>query len=164
VAALNIKLQPGDIQTRMVATSEANPAVSLGPGKSLYSPTGAFRFTFQADGNAVLQCVDDSSLPPVDGAPISPEGLKWVPVWETYTADRGASRISMQDDGNLVVYNPTGGAIWASNTAGHVFAFLIMQDDGNLVIYEQNSTTAIWATNTSVLGSPGAGHTVTGGV
>jgi hypothetical protein len=159
MAALNIQLQPGDIQTRMVP-SEANPAISLGPGNSLYSPAGAFRLTFQAsDGNALLQIVNDNSLPPVDGAPISPEGLDWLPFWETVTADRSASHIQMQVDGNLVVYNPTG-PIWASNTAGHFFAFLQMQDDGNLVIYEQNLA-PVWATNTSVFGSPGAGGHLT---
>jgi hypothetical protein len=162
MAALNIELQPGDIQTLMQATSEADPAVSLGPGNSLYSPTGAFRLTFQGNGNAVLQLVVDSALPPLDGAPTSPESLDWAQFWETDTAGTGASRISMQADGNLVIYNPTGRAIWASNTAGHVFASLIMQDDGNLVIYEQNSITPIWATNTSVYGSPGASRTVHG--
>jgi hypothetical protein len=154
MAALNIQLQPGDVQTGMVP-SQAEPAISLGFGNSLYSPAGTFRLTFQAsDGNAVLQFVNDNALPSIDGSPISPESLDWIPIWSTGTADKSASHIQMQIDGNLVVYNSTG-AVWASNTNGHEFAYLRMQDDGNLVIYAQNGA-PIWATNTSAGESTGA--------
>jgi len=154
VAALNIQLQPGDIQTSM-APSQAEPAIRLGFGNSLYSPAGTFRLTFQAsDGNAVLQAVNDNALPPIVGSPISPARLEWIPIWATGTADKSASHIQMQLDGNLVVYNSTG-AVWASNTNGHEFAYLRMQDDGNPVIYASNGA-PIWATNTSAGEAPGA--------
>jgi hypothetical protein len=54
--------------------------------------------------------------------------------------------MSMQHDGNLVIYGPANEAVWASGTSGHPGAFLAMQNDGNLVIYD--GWTALWASGT----------------
>ncbi|WNI21441.1 hypothetical protein [Streptomyces sp. ITFR-16] len=51
-----------------------------------------------------------------------------------------------QADGNLVVYNGDGRAVWASKTQGHNGAILRLQKDGNVVIY--SSGAAIWASKT----------------
>ena len=158
MAALNIQLQPGDIQTDMVP-DRFNEPVSLFRGNSLYSPSGAFRFTLQDDGNAVLQVVDDSSLPPIDGTPLAPEDINWVPVWAAYTQDPFTGSITMQLDGNLVVYRAGGGAIsdtpiWSSGTDGNYGSFCRMQDDGNLVIYNSDNI-PVFQTNTSVRTSAG---------
>jgi hypothetical protein len=50
-----------------------------------------------------------------------------------------------QGDGNFVVYTSSGGAVWSSNTWGRQGAVLALQDDGNVVVYNR----AIWATNTA---------------
>jgi hypothetical protein len=47
----------------------------------------------------------------------------------------GSHRAVMQDDGNLVVYGPTG-AIWSSTTNGYRGSYAVMQGDGNFVIYQ----------------------------
>jgi hypothetical protein len=61
--------------------------------------------------------------------------------------------LSMQTDGNLVLYAPGHIAIWASNTAGHSGSVLQMQQDGNLVVYAPGHVRT-WASNTA--GHPGA--------
>lgn len=43
--------------------------------------------------------------------------------------------LSMQGDGNLVLYAPGMSARWQSGTSGHPGAWLQLQPDGNLVIY-----------------------------
>lgn len=61
-------------------------------------------------------------------------------------------RMTMQQDGNLVVYNEDGKATWASMTfgEGHTARF---QQDGNLVIHNGDDR-PIWASQTN--GNPGA--------
>ena len=58
----------------------------------------------------------------------------------------------MQQDGNVVLYNPSGVAIWSTNTWGEGGQVFIMQSDGNLVLYGDNG--ALWASQTA--GNPGA--------
>ena len=60
----------------------------------------------------------------------------------------GKTRLTLQADGNLVLYrNDLGTPIWASGTAGKPADRLTMQNDGNLVLYEAGGA-AIWATGT----------------
>jgi hypothetical protein len=54
--------------------------------------------------------------------------------------------LSMQSDGNLVLYNDYG-PIWASGTWGHPGAYADMQDDGNLVVYGPGRS-ALWSSGT----------------
>jgi hypothetical protein len=68
-------------------------------------------------------------------------------LWASNTLGTNGTRVIMQDDGNLVIYDPQEHPVWASNTAGHPGAWLIVQDDGNVVIYDTNGN-ALWATNT----------------
>jgi len=91
-------------------------------------------------------------------------------VWATNT--NGAHRLVVQDDGNLVLYSNTDHAVWASNTCGKQpfpdvwkldervdkgealvsqnghYTF-VHQHDGNVVVYDNNSSHAIWASNTA---------------
>jgi hypothetical protein len=55
--------------------------------------------------------------------------------------------VSLQGDGNLVVYRQGGNALWASNTVGKGGVKLIMQADGNLVLYTSGGK-PVWASNT----------------
>jgi hypothetical protein len=68
----------------------------------------------------------------------------------------------LQQDGNLVLYDPANTAVWNTPTYGNIPAFLTMQMDGNLVLYgyQQGSEAVptppvqkLWASNTSN-GSP----------
>jgi hypothetical protein len=55
--------------------------------------------------------------------------------------------LSMQGDGNLVLYGPGHIATWSSRTYNNPGAYLVMQRDGNLVIYAGGVPK--WATGTS---------------
>jgi hypothetical protein len=75
----------------------------------------------------------------------SPAGSK---LWESRTAGRGASKLAMQADGNLVIYDRTlEKPLWSTNTNGHHGAFLALQEDGNVVIYTSDRK-PVWATAT----------------
>lgn len=69
-------------------------------------------------------------------------------LWATNTANSGAARATMQGDGNFVVYTSAGTPVWASNTSGNAGAHLSLQNDGNLVVYGASGV-ALWASNTS---------------
>jgi hypothetical protein len=67
--------------------------------------------------------------------------------WYSNTAGLGPGcYLTLQPDGNLVIYQPNGHAVWASAT--HAGDELIMQRDGNVVLYDTNNWSAQWATNT----------------
>jgi hypothetical protein len=66
--------------------------------------------------------------------------------WTSGTAGTGADSVSMQADGNLVIYG-SGRALWASNTDGHPGAQLEVQDDGNAIIYDVDRT-PLWSSGT----------------
>jgi RHS repeat-associated protein len=66
-------------------------------------------------------------------------------------------RLSMQGDGNLVLYSlKSGQALWSSATEGHPGATATMGTDGNLAVKSTTGTT-LWSTGTS---SPGAHATL----
>lgn len=68
-------------------------------------------------------------------------------VWHSNTWLNLASYVVMQSDGNLVIYNPFGNAIWYTSTQGNYGAVLKLQQDSNLVIYN-NANQAIWNSGT----------------
>lgn len=86
----------------------------------------------QADGNLVMY---NSS-----GSP------KWAS--NTYRKGTGPYILTMQSDGNLVVYG-AGSPTWASGTwnNGSPPFRLVMQEDNNVVIYDKTGR-ATWHTNT----------------
>ena len=60
----------------------------------------------------------------------------------------GHSRMDMQRDGNLVIYNNTNGRVlWASNTQNSGAVQLRFQKDGNLVLYTA-ANRHVWSTGT----------------
>lgn len=61
----------------------------------------------------------------------------------------GRFRLTMQDDGNLVVYRTHDNhPLWATGTQGSDVHRAEMQTDGNLVLYHVNNAPA-WASNTA---------------
>ncbi len=68
------------------------------------------------------------------------------------TSRNGAYTLTLQTDGNLVLYRKgSGKALWASNTDGRPGLRVIMQGDGNLVLY--GPLKPLWDSKTS--GQPG---------
>ena len=56
-----------------------------------------------------------------------------------------SSYVSMQSDGNFVLYDGSGSPHWATNTSGYnTGPFLNMQTDGNLVVYYDGNI-PIWS-------------------
>lgn len=101
---------------------------SLAVNQAIVSPDRQNRAVMQADGSFVVT-------------------LGGVQAWTSGTAGTGANHVSMQTDGNLVVYDAGNGAKWASNTWGSGADTLKMQNDGNLVVYAPSG--AKWASNTN---------------
>lgn len=86
-------------------------------GQKLTSANGRYAAVMQHDGNFVIY--DNGTA-----------------VWwsGTYGVDHAA--LTLQTDGNLVIYRPEGGHVYASNTfASNQKSTLVMQDDGVLVLY-----------------------------
>ena len=65
------------------------------------------------------------------------------------TGSLGANRAVMQADGNFVVYS-AGNAVWTSGTDGFLNGRLVLQDDGNLVVYDDDQ--AVWSRHDGYLG------------
>jgi hypothetical protein len=103
------------------------PGQSLKLGDAIISNSGQYRLVLQHDGNPVI--------------------LKnGVAIWSPGMHDRGAVRLSMQTDGNLVLYRGDGFPLFQTGTHGRPGSRLVMQDDGNLVVYER--TTPYWDSRT----------------
>lgn len=114
---------------------------SLAAGDYLASPNAQYCALLHDDGNFVLYwgCLPDKLI----GA-----------MWTSDTAGLGRQSLSMQKDGNLVLYRD-GQAVWASNTAGksgNLFAQLA--NDGNFLLYQgtpDEPGTSYWDTSTGQL-------------
>ncbi len=72
---------------------------------------------------------------------------------KTLTSLDGRFKLSMQTDGNLVMYGPEGDVIWWSDTYGKTVSSAIMQSDGNFVLYAPGSV-PVWSSGT--YGNPGS--------
>ena len=107
---------------------------TLTAGKTLRSPSGAYRLTMQVGGNLVEQDAANAV------------------VWASGTSGSGA-RVVMQDDGNLVVYDGADNALWASATSGHPGAHLSLLDTGQLLVVSAAGV-PLWAASGVLL--PGA--------
>jgi RHS repeat-associated protein len=57
--------------------------------------------------------------------------------------------VTLQSDGNFVVYNPAGSALWSTGTSGTNASSIFMQDDGNLVLYMFRWSAGTYATPTA---------------
>ena len=77
-----------------------------------------------------------------------PAGLNLAVDTRLCAQDTGKACLTMQSDGNLVVYDERGAPRWASNTAGRPGSVAAFQGDGNLVVYAPGGQ-PIWASNTA---------------
>jgi subtilisin family serine protease len=53
--------------------------------------------------------------------------------------------LTLQADGNLVLYSRTGRVLWSTATGGRGASDLVMQDDGNLVLYQRSNGRPTWS-------------------
>jgi lysozyme len=67
---------------------------------------------------------------------------------ESLSSCDGRFSLSMQTDGNLVLYRNGAGAVWSSHTYGSDGYAAILQGDGNFVLYGAHSN-PLWASVTS---------------
>merc|ERR1711874_694377 len=105
----------------------------LEEGRWLKSENGKCYVVMQSDGNFVLYRSHDKTA-----------------FWETGTTQPGIRPVlSLQDDGNLVIYYQDGAwsmVAWSSGTYGNdgKNVKLKLQNDGNLVLYDDSI--ALWST------------------
>jgi hypothetical protein len=124
-----------------------NPGWTLSPGEELQSPSHQYSLIMQGDGNLVLY----SGSVSCPTASCSGNAL-----WNSGTVGNSGSTVTMQNDGNLVVYD-AGTAKWNSGTPGHSGALLRLQDDNNVVIYQGSTALWDWASGSLSGGTSGAG-------
>lgn len=99
-------------------------------GHQIWSPSGLSNALFQHDGNFVVM-------------------LNSKIVFQTFTEGVG-EYVSMQTDGNLVVYDNLNMPVWATNTYNNSIIHAYIQDDGNLIL-EDSQLTPKWATRYSFI-------------
>ena len=115
--------------------------VTLDAGESATSPNGKYTLTmltngtlawFKGPANALWSSTETQRSPAYS---YGPTGI--VPN----------SHMSMQEDGNVVLYEPSGLAGFATTTVGNPGAYLALQNDGNLVVYSAAGQ-PLWASDT----------------
>lgn len=111
----------------LAVQNELREGEQLLPSQFLKSLDNRFELRFQTDGNLILY-------------------FGFTVLWSTATATDEGMTLSMQGDGDLVLYRPTLTPLWRSDTDGYPHAFLRLQNDGNLVIWD--GSIAVWSSNT----------------
>ncbi len=115
----------------------------LANNEYLVSPNGNYRFYLQGDGNLVLR-----------------DWQTRESIWSSGTQGENGSRLTLQSDGNLVLYTATGEPVWDSNTVGSGADRLALNNDGSLALYQGSS--AVWIQNEgNNSGGTGGGGTIT---
>ena len=61
-----------------------------------------------------------------------------VPLWASNSGGTTPGFVTVQSDGNVVIYNAAGVPQWATNTSGNPGARLVVQGDGNVVVYRSD--------------------------
>ena len=108
-----------------------HPGDMLKAGWMLESADGLFESIVQSDGNFVIYSLIGGTL---------------QPVWATYTSPLGCSsctRVTMQTDGNLVVYDTSNRALWSSGTWNHSGAYAVLHS-GDIMVYSAGNQ-PLWA-------------------
>jgi len=73
---------------------------------------------------------------------------QWLDKGRSWTF--GNARLSMQNDGNLVIYDKRNNkAKWSTRTSGSQATQMLWQPDGNLVVYTAGYAKAVWSSRTN---------------
>lgn len=113
--------------------SVLRPGHVLSPGQYLLSPNKRYALNQQPDGNLVLY---------------QGTGPHARPLWSSHTDHHPGARLTVQRDGNAVIYTRANQPLWSSHTDHHAGARLELQEDGNAVVYSP-SNQALWSSHTS---------------
>lgn len=103
------------------------PGQSLQRGHGIWSKDGATLFVHQIDGDVALY--HNGRL-----------------LWATATAGQATNALTLQSDGNLVLYSSKAVPVWNSETYGRAITGLAVQNDCNVVLYQNKL--AVWETHT----------------
>ena len=104
---------------------------ALNPGENLISSDGSLELIMQTDGDLVL-CRRSGN----------------VVLWTSGTAGNPGAYVTLQGDGNLVVYRADRKALWASGTCGQGTIRAALENDGRFVLYTSDDA-IVWASNVS---------------
>ncbi|MEU1306328.1 DUF4241 domain-containing protein [Streptomyces shenzhenensis] len=113
--------------------AELLPGVALRLG-ALSSSSGAFLLVNQEDGDVVIYRAQDGAT-----------------VWRTGTLLEDeliglSNRLVLQDNGNLVVFAPTGVQVWSSGTQGRDVQRAVLGDDGRLGLVDADGS-EVWSSD-----------------
>ncbi|HEX3947722.1 MAG TPA: hypothetical protein VHW47_08445, partial [Acidimicrobiales bacterium] len=112
--------------------------------QGIWSSSGNFQLEMQGDGNLVLY------FQTVPGGMV-------MAVWSTASETHPGAYAVVQNDGNFVVYGPTGQQVlWSSGSTGVPNPVLQVQDDGNVVLYGQNQAGQYAAWSSGTVGDRGS--------
>lgn len=152
-------LEIHDASNRTIWTNKIGTKPMKKDNESWISPAKIVDFVLQDDGNAVVlrdgQAKWAANDWPSSNSPqfqvrdrLSKNGV--LRIGESLTPANGMVTLTMQGDGNLILYHKMFGAIWGSNTWSHTpdIDKLILQQDGNLVVLGKNGN-ARWTSGTS---------------
>ena len=145
---------------------------SLRPGEFLQSANGQYRLYETPEGPPALYQQGTDGLWWLMEGSDSLVSVPGIPTFISCALCTGSASVlagsflTLQGDGNLVLYPPGGGpAEWSAGTAGSGGVSLQLQDDGNLVLYAAPSpvgpATAVWQTGTDAFRGTVLGEGVT---
>jgi len=180
----------GDLVWSRLAGIIIDPPATLGngqrlyPGGELFSSDNQYRLIVQTDGNLVVynhdnqptwasgtrgQSVAYLAMQGSDGNLVL-RGTNGTALWTPTIQGMGGDHLTMQPDGNLVVYTSGNQAVWSTYlgqayfpsslylgqrlypgqqmlSPGHHYR-LVLQGDSNLVLYNQTNQ-AVWSSGTA---------------
>jgi hypothetical protein len=150
---------PGGFQQPPGYPLNVDPRLPSGWYQSwMTSPNGLYGFVLQEDCNLAHYRLDGSPVGP--HPPSNPAFTGWAT--DTVETAGNTCWLSMQDDGNLVLYTynsshvgcgflgawpctPKWNVVWSSGTNGNPGAYLRIQNDGNVVIYSVHGIRVLWS-------------------
>lgn len=136
--------------------STLGSGVTLQPNEYLQATSGEYELSMAANGALALFTMGGVPCPmwvqpgliEIAESTAEAAGDTMPPViYGIPTTLSAGSYLSMQTDGNLVLYTTSGVVQWASNTSGNTGATATLQGDGNFVVYSTGGT-ELWASNT----------------
>lgn len=143
-----------------VMQSDGNFVIYGERDNALWASGAGFPFgylTVQNDGNVVARSAagfphwaSNSVFPP---SPVcrNLDANHALSRGQSLLSCNGRLRLTMQNDGNLVLYRNGSQVVWATNTASSNAYVAVMQADGNFVVYRDGDDLPLWNTGTTGL-------------
>jgi peptidoglycan hydrolase-like protein with peptidoglycan-binding domain len=120
---------------------------TLSPGQSIRVPTGQDHRDIKSNGKVALIFQADGNLVLYAAPLLTDRGsgkIKSQPLWASGTDGKGASSLTMQEDGNLAVLDPNGQPLWSSATGGNPGAKLEVRQ-ADAVIRSPRTGAVLWS-------------------